>query len=397
MTRFVSLFGEKALMRIARDLPCGELRVIWPCGRVSHLVGRTEGPAATIHIRRHRAVRRMVLGGFIGFAEGYMDGDWDTPDLGTLLWFGANIDAEISPRLRGAWVGRWINRITHASRRNSRRGSRRNIASHYDLGNAFYEKWLDGTMTYSAAIFEEAETDLVEAQNRKYRLLADALDLRPGQHVLEIGCGWGAFAVFLARERDCRVTALTLSRAQYDYASAKVRDLGLENKVEIRIQDYRDVLGTFDRIASIEMFEAVGEAHWPKFFERVRALLAPGGKAALQIICIAADRFNDYRRDPDFIQRYIFPGGMLPSTPALRKRAEEAGLEIESVRFFGKSYARTLECWNRRFQSAWPHISELRFDARFKRMWEYYLLYCAVGFRSGAIDVGHFRLLKEDA
>ena len=271
-------------------------------------------------------------------------------------------------------------------------GSARNIAYHYDLGNAFYAEWLDPGMTYSSAMFADAGDDLETAQRRKNRSVAELLELAPGHELLEIGCGWGGFAEYAAGERGAKVTGLTISHEQHDYATARLARAGLAGRAEIRLQDYRDVAGTFDRIASIEMIEAVGEKHWPTYFARLRSLLRPGGIAVLQAITIADHRFESYRRCPDFIQRYIFPGGMLPSPSVMRQAAARAGLAFVEGPRFAQSYARTLALWQERFQSAWPRIAAPGFDRRFKRMWEYYLAYCEAGFRSGNLDVGHYRL-----
>jgi cyclopropane-fatty-acyl-phospholipid synthase len=283
--------------------------------------------------------------------------------------------------------------VKHRLHRNTREGAKRNIQAHYDLGNAFYREWLDPTMTYSSALFESGMT-LEEAQRNKWRRIAEELGLKPGDHILEIGCGWGGFAIFAAREYGAQVTGLTLSQEQYEFARAAVARESLGNLVDIRLQDYRDVQGSFDRIVSIEMFEAIGEKQWRQYFDVCRERLKPGGMAALQIITIADERFDAYRRNPDFIQLYIFPGGMLPSPSVLDASARSAGLGIETMRTFAQSYAETLKEWRARFDDAWPRIAPLGFDERFKRMWDYYLAYCEGGFRAGAIDVAQFKLTR---
>jgi cyclopropane-fatty-acyl-phospholipid synthase len=284
--------------------------------------------------------------------------------------------------------------MRHKAHANTRRGSRRNIAAHYDLGNAFYSQWLDPTMTYSSGVFERADMSLEEAQRNKWRKLAETLDLKPDHRVLEIGCGWAGFAIFAAQEYGCKVTGITLSQEQLAYARKTVEKAGLSDRIDIQLIDYRDVKGEFDRIASIEMFEAVGEEHWPAYFNVVRERLKPGGIAGLQIITIDEARFETYRTTPDFIQLYIFPGGMLPSPTALQAAATHQGLGFETVRTFALSYAETLRRWRERFEDCWPSISTMGFDERFKRMWEYYLASCEGGFRAGAIDVGQFRLTR---
>jgi cyclopropane-fatty-acyl-phospholipid synthase len=388
----------KALLRLSRRIEVGQLQIRLPDGDSVTVTGRTEPQhRAVLHIHRARAARRLLVSGTIGFAEAYMDGDWDTPDLAGLIALALQNEAAVGPAVDGIAATRWLHRLRHLARRNSRRGSKRNIAYHYDLSNAFYTRWLDATITYSSALFRTADEDLEAAQLNKYRRLADVLELRPGQHVLEIGCGWGGFAIFAARNYDCRVTGLTVSREQWTYARERVERSGLANRIDIRLQDYRDVTGEFDRIASVEMFEAVGETYWPTFFDTVRARLRPGGIAGLQIILIAEERFARYRRNADFIQHYIFPGGMLPSPEAMRRQVTRAGLYLADRFGFGSSYARTLAAWQQRFQRAWPEIECAGFDRRFKRMWEYYLAYCEAGFRTGALDVAQFRLEKRGA
>jgi cyclopropane-fatty-acyl-phospholipid synthase len=299
-------------------------------------------------------------------------------------------------RLEGAMAGRawWrlLQRCLHLIAANTRGGARRNIACHYDLGNAFYAHWLDETMTYSGALYGGCERSLADAQRAKYRAIADAIDLAPGHRLLEIGCGWGGFAAYAAAERGARVTAVTISRAQHDHARRRIEEAGLAGMVDVRLQDYRDVAGRYDRIASIEMLEAVGEAYWPTYFRALRDRLEEGGRAALQVITIADRHFAGYRRGVDYIQRTIFPGGMLPSPAALSREIAAAGLRVRSTAAFGADYARTLREWNRRFQEAWPEIEALGFDGRFKRMWEQYLHYCAAGFAAGTIDVVHVAL-----
>ncbi|MEM6901785.1 MAG: cyclopropane-fatty-acyl-phospholipid synthase family protein, partial [Pseudomonadota bacterium] len=298
-------------------------------------------------------------------------------------------EAAMKETLRGkAWY-RILAGLSHIFRPNTRKGAKRNISAHYDLGNAFYEKWLDRSMTYSAALFDEdgANQPLEQAQWRKYDNLAKQLGLKAGMHVLEVGCGWGGFAEHAARQYGAKVTAITISREQFDYATQRMKREGLEHLVEIRFQDYRDVTEQFDAIASIEMFEAVGEAYWPQFFGQIRERLKPGGRAAMQIITIEDERYDHYRLRADYIQKYIFPGGMLPSPTVLASQIKQAGLRLDEEVKFGRSYAETLNRWQDCFQARWPEIKTMGFDGRFKRMWEQYLAYCQAGFQTGAIDV----------
>jgi cyclopropane-fatty-acyl-phospholipid synthase len=370
------------------------LTVRVPDGRTYRIAGRAPGPEADIVIHRPRMVARLLLGGSVGFGASYMDGDWETSDLSALLALASQNGNELGTIHVGTRMLTALRRIWHRHNDNTRRGSRRNIAHHYDLGNAFYERWLDPSMTYSSAVFERDDADLQSAQETKYRKLAEKLALAPDQRVLEIGCGWGGFAEIAAREFGAKVTAITVSREQLDFARARIQKAGLAERVEARFVDYRDVQGRFDKIASIEMFEAVGERHWPTYFSKVRDCLEPGGRAALQIITIADRWFDSYRRGVDFIQRYIFPGGMLPSMTVLAQQCERAGLAIDRSEFFGQHYARTLAEWNRRFQATWHELEPMGFDRRFKRMWEFYLAYCEAGFRTGSIDVVQTALVR---
>jgi len=378
----------RMLAALAAYFDQGRLTVVAPDGASRRFgdAAPDATPDATLVVHRPGFVYRVLRGGALGFAEAYLDGDVDTPDLESLLaLFLANGDA-LGERWRGGMVARAARSLYHRFRPNSKRGSRRNIHAHYDLGNAFYAAWLDPSMTYSAAVFADGD-DLEAAQRRKYRRLAERLELGPDRHVLEIGCGWGGFAVTAAAEYGSRVTAVTISEEQYAYARRRIAEAGLDDRVEVRFQDYRDLDGHFDAVASIEMFEAVGEPWWPVYFEKLGDVVRPEGKVGLQVITIDDAHFEDYRRNVDFIQRYIFPGGMLPSPQALEAAAARAGLEIRERFSFGLDYARTLRAWAEHFAQAWPEIRRLGFDERFRRLWSYYLAYCEAGFRAGTIDV----------
>lgn len=377
----------RAAFRFATGLEAGSLTVELPDGEIYRIAGSAPGPSATLVIHDNNFATRLFKRGDIGVAEGFMAQEWSSPDVtGFLELFCVNqglISQAIENRrgvklffkLRG-----WLNR-------NTRRGSRKNISAHYDLGNAFYRQWLDPTMTYSSAVFEDGQEDLSVAQTQKYRALATEAGFQSAENVLEIGCGWGGFAEFAAKEIGCNVTALTISQEQFEFAKERVFKAGLNEKVNIKFQDYRDEDGQYDRIASIEMFEAVGEEYWPVFFERMKTCLKPGGTAGLQIITIQDRFFETYRSDMDFIRRYIFPGGMLPSPAVLKSLGDEADLHMVSERIFGHDYAKTLKIWRERFDEAWPTIKPLGFDQRFKYLWRYYLHYCEAGFRSENIDV----------
>ncbi|TVQ39210.1 MAG: class I SAM-dependent methyltransferase [Geminicoccaceae bacterium] len=377
----------RVLAAMCGRLTHGRLTVRAPDGSQRVFEGaKGAGFQAELHVHQPRLAMRVLRGGALGFAEAYLDGDCDTPDLTALLKLLLANGDDLAYEWQGKpWV-RAIKRLYHRLHPNSKRGAKRNIHAHYDLGNAFYGLWLDPSMTYSAALFRQTD-DLEAAQLEKYRQLARLLHLEPGQHVLEVGCGWGGFAEVAAREFGCRVTGVTISEEQFAYARRRMAEAGLAEQVDIRFQDYRDIEGRFDAIASIEMFEAVGEAYWPTYFRCLHERLDRGGRAGLQVITIADRYFEDYRQGIDFIQRYVFPGGMLPSPTRLREEAERCGLALERAVTFGQDYARTLRLWGERFARAWPEIQPLGFDERFRRTWSYYLAYCEAGFSLGSIDV----------
>jgi cyclopropane-fatty-acyl-phospholipid synthase len=382
-----------AMRQIGQRLRCGTLTVVTPeHGRVVYR-GATPGPDATVVLHRWRTLRRLLLNGDVGFAEAYMDGDWSSPEPAALLELGARNAAPLSTAVDGTSIARLLNRALHGLHANTLSGSRRNIREHYDLGNAFYALWLDAGMSYSSALYNDPNLTLEQAQAAKQARVLALLDAAPGDAVLEIGCGWGGMAELLVRH-GCAVTGLTLSPAQLGYAQAQIAAHGLSGQTNLLLQDYRESSGSFDRVVSIEMLEAVGEAFWPRYFDTLRARLKPGGIAVLQAITIDDARFEGYRRAPDFIQRYIFPGGMLPPPVALRRCIAEAGLALQHVETFGDSYAQTLVAWRRRFLDAWPQIAAMGFPERFRRMWDYYLCYCEGGFRAGAIDVGLWRIAR---
>jgi len=379
--------AENLVLSSAGRIEAGELSITLPHGGERFFRGAQEGPKAHLQVHDPRMFRRTSLGGTLAFAEAYMDCDCDSPDLVALIEFVIRNEEALMKSLDGRRWARLLPKLGHWLRPNSRRGARRNIAWHYDLGNDFYALWLDPSMTYSSAVFERPEETLQAAQGNKYRRMAELAAIGPDDHVLEVGCGWGGFCSWAAREIGCRVTAITISRDQHDFAARRLQAEGLADRVDLRFQDYRDLDGHFDRIVSIEMLEAVGEAYWPTYFTMVRDRLRPGGRAALQVITIDDEFFEDYRSDVDFIQRYIFPGGLLPSPGRLRDQVLRAGLEWGRAEGFGEHFARTLAIWRRSFEVAWPDVVGLGFDERFRRMWRYYLAYCEAGFRTGRIDV----------
>jgi cyclopropane-fatty-acyl-phospholipid synthase len=382
-------------LKMANVISVGTLTVLLPDG-THHRVVRTPTPEATFVIRDTAALRRLITGGSLGLAEAYIDGLWDSPDVAAVMRLAAANEAEWLNTLRGRPWLRLASRVLHRLRPNTRKGAQRNIIDHYDLGNAFYAEWLDSGMAYSSALFTAPDQTLEAAQAEKMHALCRALDIKPGMRVLEIGCGWGGFAEVAARDYGALVTGLTLSPSQLEAAQARIAKVGLSGQVELRLQDYRDVQGSFDRIASIEMFEAVGERYWPAYFGVLRDRLCTGGRAGLQTITIAEHLWDDYRSNADFIQRHVFPGGMLPTIGKLAEQARKAGLDWLEDRWFGADYAETLARWQERFQARWPQIVRLPggFDPQFKRLWEYYLAYCETGFRAGWTDVGQIVLAR---
>ena len=351
---------------------------------------------AAIRLRNWQVCAAALKSGDIGFAEGYIAGDWSTPDLAALLkLFVANRN-EIESVVYGRWWGAALYRLRHLLNRNSRAGSRKNIHAHYDLGNAFYKLWLDETMSYSSAWFDgDPARGMVEGQLAKVRRALREAGVAPGARVLEIGCGWGGLAEVAAREFGAHVTGVTLSSEQLDYAQARLKSAGLADLADLRFQDYRDIPeGRFDAIVSIEMFEAVGREYWDGWFRTVAGKLAPGGRACIQSITIRDDLFERYVRGTDFIQQYIFPGGLLPSVGVLEAEAAKHGLVVENTFRFGADYAETLKRWRERFMGEEARVRKLGFDTRFVRIWEFYLAYCEAAFAAGNTDVVQFTLRK---
>jgi len=390
-TTVLRWFADGLLRRVLHGIEAGELMVDLPgSGRLA-FPGRRPGPHARIAIHHWRCFWRLVAGADVGFAESYMAGEWSSADLCALLSF-ASRNSAIESSILGVRSPRLLMKLRHFLNRNTRRGSRRNIAAHYDLGNEFYAQWLDQGMTYSSALYSSPGQTLEEAQLFKLDRVIDLLAISGGERVLEIGCGWGSLAERIIQQTACTVTGLTLSTEQLAYAQGRLLARGLRENADLRLQDYRDVRGPFDRIVSIEMLEAVGQAYWPLFFTKLRANLRPGGVAVLQVITIDESCFASYRRKPDFVQKYIFPGGMLPTTGIITQQIAQTGLRLVDTEFFGDSYARTLREWHRRFQKAWPVIQSMGFDMRFKRMWEYYLAYCHAGFDTGLLNVGLYKI-----
>jgi cyclopropane-fatty-acyl-phospholipid synthase len=385
--------AARAILSLLERLQVGRLLVTTPAG-ASISFGHGE-PHASIRLANWKVFGASLSRGDIGFAESWISGDWQTDSLPALLKvLLANRDV-IERAIYGHWWGQALYRIKHLLNRNSKAGSRRNIHAHYDLGNPFYAVWLDPSMTYSSALFgNDPARSLQDAQTAKYRRILDQLALQPGARVLEIGCGWGGFAELAARD-GLHVTGLTLSTEQHAWATRRLADAGMAEQARFLLQDYRDEKGQFDAIVSIEMFEAVGERYWPSYFETLRRCLRPGGRAVVQTITIDDSLFERYRRGTDFIQQYIFPGGMLPSPEVFARQARSAGLALDDAFGFGLDYARTLAIWRDSFLEALPQITTQGFDARFARTWEFYLAYCEAGFAQRSTDVMQFTLRRE--
>jgi cyclopropane-fatty-acyl-phospholipid synthase len=383
------------LLTILSHLNCGRLALTLPDGSRYQFSGALSGPDSDLTIHTESALRRLLHDGKMGFCEAFMDGEASSQSLPTLIELAVLHDKYLEDALKTNIFRQAGLRLFHMLRRNNKLGSAKNIAHHYDIGNSFYEAWLDPTMTYSSAVFDSETDDLTTAQLNKYKRLAELADIQPGDRVLEIGCGWGGFAKFVSQHIGAHVTGITISQAQLAYAETSLAEAGLQNKVDLKLMDYRDLQGRFDKIVSIEMFEAVGQAYWPIYFDTISRMLKSGGRAVIQSITIDHDAFQAYRDQPDFIQRYIFPGGMLPSMPMLQTPVAQAGLELVAENGYASDYARTLQEWRARFLAAWPALAGDKFDNRFKRMWELYLAYCEGGFRAGMIDVKQILLMHK--
>ena len=377
-------------------LNSGRVDFILPDGRRFRAEGSKPGPVAEVIINNPDVFARLVREGDLGFCDAYLDGWWTTPDLQAFMDFIHADNDDMYDGFPGMALVRAWEKARFWFQSNTKRQALKNISYHYDLGNDFYSLWLDETMTYSSALFNTSQESLEKAQIAKYASMVDQMGVKPGDHVLEIGCGWGGFAEYAAKERGLKVTGLTISKEQLEYAQKRIKSKGLSDKVNLKLQDYRDETGVYDGVASIEMFEAVGEKYWPVYFDKIKQCLKPGKQATLQIITIQDARWEVYRKSVDFIQKYIFPGGMLPSPSVLRKEIHRAGLSVQHSIEFGKSYSQTLRRWFEVFNNKWDNISAMGFDDRFRRMWNFYLTSCAATFESGNCDVTQITLQKPD-
>ena len=381
----------KFMLSMLSRLEHGTLILECPDGKVLTFGNQT--PKVSLSLKSWEPFLAAMRSGDIGFAESYLQGEWQTDDLAKLIELFIHNRNALESAIYGSWWGSLLYRIKHLFNRNSRSGSRRNIHAHYDIGNRFYTLWLDPSMTYSSALFAKPEFTLEQAQHAKYERILSEISVSAGDRVLEIGCGWGGFAE-LASKHNVHVTGLTLSTEQLEFAQQRLVDAGVSDRVELRLQDYRDTDGEFDGIASIEMFEAVGEEYWDSYFACIAQRLKTGGRACIQTITIDDSLFERYRKGTDFIQQYIFPGGMLPSPAVFRAHAQRHGLSVVNELAFGLDYARTLSLWDKAFCDNLPAVKEQGFDERFIRTWKFYLAYCEAGFRAGSIDLFQFTLQK---
>ncbi len=390
--------AARAALKMLLRLKHGTLTVKLPDGSVQRF-GNGEAPMASLHLINWNVCGAALRSGDIGFAESFIAGDWTTPHLTELLRVFIVNRKEVEDVFYGTWLGRLAYRIKHLLNRNTKANSQKNIHAHYDLGNAFYELWLDGTMNYSSAIFETPETSMKDAQHAKVRRALRMAQVKPGDRVLEIGCGWGALAEKATKEFDASIVGVTLSTEQLAWAQKRMAREGVAERADLRLQDYRDIGKTttdapFDAVCSIEMVEAVGREYWPEYFATVARLLKPGGHACIQSIVIADELFDRYIASTDFIQQYIFPGGCLPCPREFRAQAKLAGFEVVDEFAFGQDYARTLQLWREDFMAQESRVLQLGFDKRFMRIWEFYLGYCEAAFKEANTDVVQYTLRK---
>ncbi len=396
LTRLISGIVERVATKLMGEPNHGALTVKFPNGSSRTMGDPGKGPHGVLKLNNFKVLRQTMRRGTVGFAAAYMNGDVESEDLTALFrFFVQNIDLFESAN-PGLFRRAAKDMAYHLSRGNTREGAKQNISEHYDLGNEFYAKWLDPSMTYSSAFFTSQDQSLEEAQRQKYHQVADMAGIKSGHKVLEIGCGWGGMAEVLTRDFGAQVRGITLSREQLKFARERLKRQGMDKRASLVFQDYRDTGGQFDHVCSIEMIEAVGEAHWPDYFKAVHDRLKPGGTASIQAITIDEEHFDAYRSGPDFIQRYIFPGGMLMTKKAMLEQGKRVGMVLENTKNFRMSYAKTLGLWRERFLARWSEIAPLGFDEEFRRKWVYYLSYCEAGFTEGFIDVGIYQYRRPE-
>ena len=387
-------FKTQLFFKIMDRIQVGHFILHLPDGEIRNYKGKTPGRRGELIIKDYASISKILASGDIGLAEAYRDDMIDSPDMTELLLLCIENQNALEAVFRGNFFGMIYYRLRHLFRGNSRKGSKKNIEAHYDLGNNFYKLWLDPTMTYSSAIFKNKDESLEDAQKNKYQRIIDTIKPKSSDHILEVGCGWGGFATMAALQTGCKVTCLTLSQEQYQYATDLVRKMGLDDQVKIKICDYRDETGTYDHIVSIEMIEAVGEEYWEQYFNMIESSLRPGGKAMLQSIYIVDELFDGYRKSTDFIQQYIFPGGMVLAPQVFEKYSVKNNLEIKDFYKFGLDYAQTLNLWRKEFKEKYAEVKKIGFDDAFLKIWDFYYIYCEAGFLSRRIDVAQIVLQK---
>ena len=384
--------SNKIFLNGVKKFLYGSIDIEWPNGQIQKIKAINEGPHAKLKIVDANVVKEIIQGGSIKFAELYISKRIITDDLTSLMHYCALNNDQAEETFKITIFRFFYNKYIHFKNKNTKVQAKKNISHHYDLGNQFYKYWLDNSMTYSSAIFNSKSDNLELAQNNKYKRLAELSSIKSGDTILEIGCGWGGFSEFLAKNYDCQITALTISKEQYEFALKRIEKANLTSKVKVVFCDYRNIEGKFDKILSIEMFEAVGKEYWNTFFEKIKTILKPNGNVGLQLITIDDKIYNVYKDNPDFIQKYIFPGGMLPSVKVLKNIIEKTSFKINSMNSYSDDYARTLNIWNKEFNKNWNQIEKLGFDERFKLLWNYYLSYCEGGFLSKNIDLKQINL-----
>ena len=388
----INNFSKKIAFSALRMIKYGKI-IVTDYDQSKHIFGNDENLIVFVKINRSDFFKKIISKGSIGMAEAYMNNEFETDNLSKLIELTAK-NIEIVHKFSGILDLSFINYVKNIFNKNTKSNSKKNISKHYDLGNEFFSLWLDDTLTYSSAIFENDKLDLEKAQINKYKKLTSLIKPKIGDKVLEIGCGWGGFAEFIGKNYDVKLDCITISKKQFDYAKNRIYKIGLNEKINIKMQDYRDVKNKYNSIASIEMIEAVGQDYLKNYFQSIKKYLKDDGKAAIQAITIDDKLFNRYKKKEDFIQKYIFPGGFLPSKNSLVEHAKKTGLEFTQCNSYGVHYGNTLKIWREKFFKSWEHISKQGFDNTFKRMWNFYLSYCEAGFRSKNIDLIQFSLLK---
>ena len=387
----INIIVKRYINKIGSKIKFGKLIVVMPNGNEFIFKGK-KGIEGKLILKSYKPIIRTILGGHLGFSESYLNHEWESPNLEKLLELMLkNLPNEFQPKSK---LYKFYNRFIHFLRDNTKIRAKKNIEYHYDIGNSFYEIWLDNVMTYSSGIIQKENEELFQAQKNKYEKLIKKMDIKPHHKVLEIGCGWGGMAEYIGKNLGCDYTGITISPNQKEFAEKRMISNKIEKKTNIKLCDYRDIKGTFDRIISIEMIEAVGEKYWDTYFSKINNCLKKGGLAGIQMILIDNKKFNSYRKSVDFIQKYIFPGGMLPSHEIIRDSFTKNGLKEISNNSFGESYAKTLKIWRNNFNSSLDKLTKIGIDAKIQRLFHYYFSYCEAGFSDGQIDVSQ-KIIKK--